>query len=432
MGNHVIEVVDLNKSYKLYNSQKDRLKEMLNPFGMYYHNFHALKNVTFKVEKGETLGIIGRNGAGKSTLLKVLTGVLSPTSGTFKVSGRIASLLELGAGFNPELTGRENILFYGLINGVTKSRMTDQMEAIVKFADIGEHVNQPVKTYSSGMFVRLAFATAIHTDPDVLIIDEALSVGDAKFQRKCYSKIADLKNKGVTILLVSHDLDAMKKHCNRAILLEGGSIQMIGEPKDIIVKYFEILYPKSREIEIGQTLELGHQFIDGKLFIRPSAVSNPSTYGVGGGEIHGLTISPVSSPNVLTAGQEIAAIFEFSWDSGVVEKLVLEEGLDSNISIGMALSDPAMNYIFGCNTFDSKLDIDPILNAKATVELKFRLPLLKTGDYFITLAIAVGSQKNHVQLKWYDGVGHVKVETEKEVYGIIAMEYKMELLEKNE
>lgn len=233
-----IRVENLSKSYKLYNKPVDRLKESLNPFKKKYHkDFFAVKDLTFEVKKGETVGIIGKNGSGKSTLLKMITGVLTPTSGELHVNGKISALLELGAGFNPEMTGIENIYLNGTIMGYTSDEMDMKVNDIVSFADIGEFINQPVKTYSSGMFVRLAFAVAINVEPEVLIVDEALSVGDIFFQLRCYKKFEEFKNKGKTILFVTHDMGSIIKYCDRALLLINGNIVADDIPRIIVDKY---------------------------------------------------------------------------------------------------------------------------------------------------------------------------------------------------
>lgn len=238
----VIEVKNLSKKYKLYNKLTDRVKEALNPFKRSYHtDFYALNNISFEVMKGQTLGVVGKNGCGKSTLLKILTGVLTPSEGQVTVNGRISSLLELGAGFNPELTGLENIYFYGVINGFTREEMDEKLESIISFADIGQFIGQPAKMYSSGMFVRLAFAAAINIDPDVLIIDEALSVGDMRFQKKCLEKIDDFREQGKTILFCSHDMHAVGELCNRVVWLKDGQVAEIGEPAKVISSYVSMM-----------------------------------------------------------------------------------------------------------------------------------------------------------------------------------------------
>lgn len=238
----VIEVKNLSKRYKLYNKLTDRVKEALNPFATKYHkDFYALHDVSFQVPKGQTLGVIGKNGCGKSTLLKIVTGVLTPTSGQVTANGRISSLLELGAGFNPELTGLENIYFYGIINGFKREEMDRKLDQIIEFADIGQFIGQPAKTYSSGMYVRLAFATAINIDPDVLIVDEALSVGDMRFQKKCLEKIDEFREAGKTILFCAHDMHAVGELCNRVVWLKDGQLAEIGEPAKVISSYVSMM-----------------------------------------------------------------------------------------------------------------------------------------------------------------------------------------------
>ena len=223
MDNLAIRVEDVCKVYKLYDKPSDRLKDAL---GLVRKNrfkeHHALNHVSFEVKKGETIGIIGTNGSGKSTILKIITGVLSPTSGEVEIDGRISALLELGAGFNMEYTGIENVYLNGMMMGFSREEMDARLDDILKFADIGDFVHQPCKTYSSGMFVRLAFAVAINIDPEILIVDEALSVGDVFFQAKCYKKFEDFKAQGKTILFVSHDISSVAKYCDRVILLNKG------------------------------------------------------------------------------------------------------------------------------------------------------------------------------------------------------------------
>ena len=237
-----IKVDNVSKVYKLYDRNRDRLKEALH-IGRNIHcrEHFALDKVSFDVYKGETVGIIGTNGSGKSTILKIITGVLSQSAGELTINGRISALLELGAGFNMEFTGIENIYLNGTMLGFSEKEIDERLESILEFADIGDFVNQKVKTYSSGMFVRLAFAVAINIDPEILIVDEALSVGDVFFQNKCYRKFEDFKKQGKTILFVSHDLGSISKYCDRVILLERGHKIGEGEPKEIIDMYKKVL-----------------------------------------------------------------------------------------------------------------------------------------------------------------------------------------------
>lgn len=242
----VVQVKNLKKVYKLYDKPIDRLKETLHPFRKSYkRDFCALESVSFEIRKGETIGIIGKNGSGKSTLLKILTGVLSATSGDVIVNGKIAALLELGAGFNPELTGLENIFLNGSLMGFSREEMSLKVDAITAFADISNFIHQPVKMYSSGMFARLAFSVAINVDPEILIVDEALSVGDAFFQSRCFEKFEELKSRGTTIIFVTHDLGAIIKNCDVALVLSSGNVVFSGLPVEAVDYYKAVFGAKA-------------------------------------------------------------------------------------------------------------------------------------------------------------------------------------------
>lgn len=242
MDRIVIKVENLTKTYKLYDKAIDRMKEALSIRPKEYHRqYHALNDISFDIERGQTVGIIGTNGSGKSTLLKILTGVLSKSSGSVEVNGRVSALLELGAGFNMEYTGIENIYLNGTMMGYSKEEMDQRIGQIIDFADIGDFINQPVKTYSSGMFARLAFAVAINIEPDILIVDEALSVGDIFFQAKCYRKFEEFKKCGKTILFVTHDMSSIIKYCDETILLNKGSIIAKGKSTEMVDIYKKIL-----------------------------------------------------------------------------------------------------------------------------------------------------------------------------------------------
>ena len=238
----LIQVDGLSKVYALYDRPFDRLKEALHPGGRKFHrDFFALQDVAFAVRRGETLGIVGRNGSGKSTLLKILAGVLTPTAGAVRVRGRVSALLELGTGFNPELTGLENVYLQGTLMGYARREMEARVPGIVAFADVGEFIHQPVKHYSSGMFVRLAFACAIHVEPDVLIVDEALAVGDVEFQQKSYQAICRLRDAGTAVLLVSHDLGSIVEFCGAAVLLDHGRIVARGRAGEVVNKFKQLM-----------------------------------------------------------------------------------------------------------------------------------------------------------------------------------------------
>lgn len=256
-----IKVENLSKCYHIYDQPRDRLKQMILPrlyravsaeSKQYFREFWALKDVSFEVKKGETVGIIGRNGSGKSTLLQMICGTLNPTSGCIQTNGRIAALLELGSGFNPDFTGRENVYMNATVLGLSDDEIDDRFDEIVSFADIGDFIDQPVKSYSSGMVVRLAFAVAINVAPEILIVDEALAVGDAAFQRKCMRKINELSDAGVTLLFVSHDMETVKKICSEALYLARGSAIEFGAAKQVCISYERDLFGASRIAETTQ------------------------------------------------------------------------------------------------------------------------------------------------------------------------------------
>jgi lipopolysaccharide transport system ATP-binding protein len=238
----VISARELTKKYRIFASPKGRVKEALHPLRKrYHHDFWALKGISFDIRKGQVIGILGQNGSGKSTLLQIIASVLTPTSGTFNVNGRVSALLELGTGFNPEFTGRENVLLNGALMGFSHKEMLSRIPAITSFADIGEFFDQPMKTYSSGMFVRVAFAASIHVDPDILIVDEALAVGDAKFQYRCFQKLRSFQERGTTIILVTHAHEMVLRHCDRALLLNQGHLIADGTSETVVRQYIDVM-----------------------------------------------------------------------------------------------------------------------------------------------------------------------------------------------
>lgn len=253
-----IEAKNISKLYSLFDKPLQRLKTILfKKTKSSLNQFVALDTVSFAIKPGETVGIIGENGSGKSTLLQIICNIILPDSGTIKINGRVAALLELGAGFNPNFTGKENVFMNAALLGLTEKEVHHKFQDIINFAEIGEFINQPVKTYSSGMYIRLAFAIAINADPDILIIDEALAVGDARFQSKCFNKINQIKNNGTTILFVSHDISAVKQFCDRVIWLEKGRIKMLGDVLKVTSKYLEYLFDNSEEknLELAPAIE---------------------------------------------------------------------------------------------------------------------------------------------------------------------------------
>lgn len=258
--NELIKVTNLSKCYELYKNTNDRLKQKIFRNRKYYEDFWALKEVSFEVGKGETFGIIGVNGSGKSTLLQILAGILTPTKGTMQINGKVSALLELGSGFNPEYTGRENVYINASVLGLKKDVIDKRLDEIIQFADIGEFIDQPVKLYSSGMFVRLAFAVATSVDADILLIDEALAVGDVFFRQKCYDRLNRLRDNGTSIILVSHAMNEVEQFCDRTLLLSDGKTKYYGRSINAVKKYYMIAEEKTRRVaceRLADTENLG-------------------------------------------------------------------------------------------------------------------------------------------------------------------------------
>lgn len=368
-----IEVNNLTKIYRLYNSPKDRLREMISLTGKkYHHEFYALNDVSFTVEKGQTVGIIGQNGSGKSTLLKIICGVLQPSSGNVKVKGRISSLLELGAGFNPEFTGRENVYMNGALMGFSRAEMEHRFSAIEEFADIGEFIDQPVKSYSSGMLVRLAFAAAINVDPEILIVDEALSVGDARFQLKCFLKFKEFQDNGKTIIFVSHAMDTIKRYCIEAILMDKGALIFSGIPNDAINQYTRMSFPEGNGLlETEDTT----QNDSGKSLLRLS--DKEYRYGSGEGEIVSLRLLNSSGLNskVFTSGEKMTVVF----------CVITKRNIIGGAIFGMTIKDTKGQDMYGTNTYFKGIEIPPLTEG-SEIEISFTMELnLMQGTYFISV-----------------------------------------------
>ena len=413
-----IKVEQLSKSYLLYDHPADRLKQFIyprlqrllrRPPRNYYREFWALSNVSFEVKRGETVGIIGRNGSGKSTLLQMICGTLNPAGGLVQTNGRVAALLELGSGFNPEFTGRENVYMNGAVLGLSQEEIDARFDEIAAFADIGEFIEQPIKTYSSGMVVRLAFAVIAHVDADILVIDEALSVGDAFFTQKCMRFLRNFMKTG-TILFVSHDTNSIKGLCNRAIWLEKGQIWREGSPKEVCEQYLEAFFdaqqgkgtstrlkdkisqgisrlPKDQRIEFINASNLRN---DLQIFkFDPDAAS----YGKGGARIISVElIDQEGSPLSWVVGGEQVTL-------RVVAKIY--EALDSPI-MGFHVKDRLGQTLFGDNTYLTYIDKSIVCQPDTELEATFTffMPILLPGDYSISTAIANGTQAVHVHHHW--------------------------------
>lgn len=382
----------ITKIYKLYDKPVDRLKEAINPFGRKYHKeFYAVNDVSFSINKNETVGIIGKNGSGKSTLLKMITGVLTPTSGALQVNGSISALLELGAGFNPEYTGIENIYLNGTIRGFSRERIEEKLDDILSFADIGDFVHQPVKIYSSGMFVRLAFAVAINVDPDILIIDEALSVGDIRFQQKCFRKIEELKH-NKTVLFVSHDMATITNYCDRAIWINEGRKLEDGTPRELAKQYQAYMMgsklTKSRGLQTKEksAASLSQEEVD-------SLPANLDVLGDNKARITGITMLDGIT-------NEKTALFHPGQAAKVIIKLVSNEYIENPL-IGFSIKDRLGNIIAECNNVVIDSHVDSIESDQTvSYTFAFHLPFLNKGTYTISPAVASGTLEDHVQHSW--------------------------------
>lgn len=413
----IVSVRDAGKYYKIFNKPVDRLSNAIFQCKN-YNEFWALKPLSVDIRRGESWGIIGKNGSGKSTFLQLLTGTLTPSTGSILVRGTVSALLELGAGFNPEYTGIENIYLYSTLLGLSTTSIDNSLDSILSFADIGDHVHQPVKTYSSGMFLRLAFACAINVDPNILIVDEALAVGDAKFQLKCYKRIRSMIDSGTSLLFVSHSTEAVKELCSKSLLLDSGDLRYSGDTLDAVVKYYQILFPK--ESGHVQEKEIPLEFIDnsdGLPLVRNSTTNNIEFYpadsvsnffGVGGAEIKSLTLLGISNPGVIAPNDKLQLITKVALDSEFIRQYLLVNPLTPNITTGIAFTDVKGLPVFGLNGFDASHQIDPSLDF-VTTTISFECPHIRPGDYFITVAVALGTMNNHVQLQCYDAFCKINV-----------------------
>lgn len=393
-----ISVNDVSKMYKLYDNPMDRLKESLGlSRKKKYKEHYALNHVSFQVHKGETVGIIGTNGSGKSTILKIITGVLSPTGGEVSVNGRISALLELGAGFNGEYSGLENVYLNGSMIGFSREEIDAKLQSILDFADIGEFIHQPVKTYSSGMFVRLAFAVAINIDPEILIVDEALSVGDVFFQAKCYRKFEEFKEMGKTILFVSHDLSSIGKYCDRVVLLNKGEKLAEGGAKEMVNLYRRVLVNQYDDADLEEGAENAEAGQDGQLTDGTAGENVSKKEHAGGGRA--MKDSLNLNPKVLEYGSKLGEIVDFAIrdDTGMITN-VIEKGKEFSVQMTVCfqadVNDPIFAFtlkdlkgteITGTNTMYEHTPVKP-QKAGDVREITFKQIMpLEAGEYMLCL-----------------------------------------------
>ena len=395
----------IDKSYKLYHSPLARFKEALHPRKKkYFEDFYALKDINLEIPKGQTWGIIGLNGSGKSTLLKIICGVIQADCGTMQVNGRIAALLELGSGFNPEYTGRQNVFFSGALADVSRSEMEERFPEIEEFAEIGDFIDQPVKSYSSGMLMRLAFAVAVHVSPDILVVDEALAVGDARFQHKCMKKIKSFKGHS-TMLLVTHDMNAVLTLCDQAVWLHEGSLVEIGKPKQVVDRYTQAFYE-------GGPPELPPEPL-------PESTSDSLPENISDSEENLSSAQPplpllendtiIKVEDVATtygAGEvKISKVAFFSHERGPVDAVYGGEVVSAHIWLEALkdIKDPVVGFlvknklgleIFGFNSITLQTEFPPLRAGDCSlVKFEFIWPMIASDNYAITIAIADGDME---------------------------------------
>ncbi|AXS80356.1 ABC transporter ATP-binding protein [Dechloromonas sp. HYN0024] len=443
-----IKVKDISKCYQIYNEPIDRLRQYFFPrlkrmLGghprTYFREFWALKDISFSVNKGETIGIIGRNGSGKSTLLQIICGTLNPTSGKVFTQGRIAALLELGAGFNPEFTGRENVYLNAAVFGLNKNQVDQRFNAIADFADIGEFIDQPVKSYSSGMMVRLAFSVVANVDADILVIDEALAVGDAIFTQKCMRFIRSFQQSG-TLIFVSHDIASVRNLCNSCIWINKGRVEKFGSAKNVTESYLkytlqEIYGEESKLIDIGLQVDAqelsnispdvnsrGEQIGSNKL---PANVLNNTRtltgWKTGKAEIVSVSLKGIDNRGVrlLEGGETVC----FSVRAKANERL-------ENPIIGFLVRDRLGQDLFGENTIYSSPGLQTSIDTGAVFEgiFVFKFPLLPNGDYTVMISVADGVLHNNVQHHWINDALIISISSAKVRYGLVGLPFeKVEL-----
>jgi lipopolysaccharide transport system ATP-binding protein len=438
-SNNAIKFEGISKSFQIYARPEDRLKQLIYPKlqklnGMnpkqYYSQFHALDNISFEIKKGETVGIIGRNGSGKSTLLQIACGILNPTVGKVTVVGRVAALLELGSGFNPEFTGKENVYLNASVLGLTKQEIDLRYQQIVDFADIGDFIHQPTKTYSTGMVLRLAFAVIVHVDADILVIDEALAVGDTFFTQKCMRFLRNFMATG-TLLFVSHDTAAVKSLCSRAIWVEKGAIIQEGPAKDVCESYLQAFYESQQGTSISMRIKAEPLVVLPNVYRdqRRDFINNSNARN----DIEVFRFNP-DAPSFGLGGASIvfASLFDkngnpLSWVVGgedVVLRVQAQAQLDLDAPIiGFHIKDGLGQLLFGDNTYLTYLDA-PLSAEKGSylvAEFHFQMPRLALGDYSLSVAIANGTQNEHIQHHWIHDALFFKSESTSICNGIIGI-----------
>lgn len=407
-----IRAKNISKAYKLYSNPSDRLKEAVFRGRKKYHDvFWAISEVSFDISPGSTVGVIGRNGSGKSTLLQIIAGILQPTEGDVEVNGRVAALLELGSGFDPEFTGRENVYMNASILGLSEKEIDDKFPEIEEFAGIGAFIDQPVKKYSSGMFVRLAFATAVNVNPDILLVDEALAVGDVVFQHRCMAKIRRFQEEGKTIFFVSHDLGAVAKLCSQAILMDSGRMVLMGEPDDVIREYYRIMWTEDdNPVNASENAKES----DDVSFLT-SSMKPVESYDNRIGGINAEIVSFFLSDEY--------GNYRDSFNGGEIVRFQIAVRCNVSLDLpitGLVIRDLLGNELLRTNSDVSGYFITPIKGGKtALISFVFTLPSLKSGSYSLSAGIGNGTIESHQAYDWIENLAVFIVENKNACFGLL-------------
>lgn len=423
-----IQVEHASKAFKMYNTPMDKMKEALSITGKVRHTvFYAVRDLSFHVKQGEILGIMGRNGSGKSTLLKMITGIYEPTEGKIDVSGKISSLLELGTGFNMEYTGIENIFFYGTLMGFNRGQMEEKLQRIIDFAEIGDYVYQPVKTYSSGMFARLAFSCAINVEPEILIVDEILSVGDMRFQAKCFNKFKEFKEKNVTILYVGHDVGMMRTFCDRAMWINKGRLVDIGDPTFISAKYTEFMYldditeftdyklmedkqEQAAESNGAAEPEKAPDKIKNSLF--PDSITH---WGTDTGMVRSAAIlDKAGKPQTVFGADDIMKV--------VIGLDIKEQVNIGKFSVAFSIKNKEGTDIIVKTTYDEQITLKTGKDQKIVFEFT---PRLSNGDYYLVVALEDRENREISYYEYIEGAVYFKMYSEKKIFGVYDVDSKI-------
>ena len=422
-----IRVSGVSKSYKLYDDPSARLKEAIFRGRKKYHRtFQALEDISMEIGRGETVGVIGRNGSGKSTLLQIIASIITPTSGMVEIKGRVAALLELGSGFDPEFTGRENVYLNGAVLGLSKKEIDQRFEEIESFAGIGRFIDHPVKLYSSGMYVRLAFATAINVNPDILLIDEALAVGDMYFQHRCMRKIREIQESGKTIFFVTHDTGAIVKLCTKAVLLEQGRMVCMGKPDDVVQDYYKIIWngdaesqlekSATEEIDSCPPAQAGEDVFDNIAIEEITRYDN--RFGNGKAEITGFALTDQNGTKLDFFQGGVKIVFSLF--------IKCHEDVDMPLA-GFMIKDLLGNELIKSNSDVSDKTLLPCKEGEnVCIRFLFEFPFLRSGSYSISAGFGYGTIDTHVAYDWIDNLAVYPMENTDKSFGLIDISIQTE------